>query len=153
MSLVEYKDIKNLIKLYFNQPHVLYEHLFSSYNQLIEEIIPYTLIKENNYFYENVDKTDIFLHGFRCKNIRIKPAVFDSNPNEILFPDQARKNHLNYFANIYADIEQIVERTNILTGENTIKVIATNPEEDPIAVASIPIMVKSKYCSTTIILW
>jgi len=150
MSLVEYKDIKNLIKLYFNQPHVLYEHLFSSYNQLIEEIIPYTLIKENNYFYENVDKTDIFLHGFRCKNIRIKPAVFDSNPNEILFPDQARKNHLNYFANIYADIEQIVERTNILTGENTIKVIATNPEEDPIAVASIPIMVKSKYCSTTI---
>ena len=59
MSLVEYKDIKNLIKLYFNQPHVLYEHLFSSYNQLIEEIIPYTLIKENNYFYEIVDKTDI----------------------------------------------------------------------------------------------
>ena len=150
MSLVKYEDIRNLIRLYFNQEQVLFNHLFSSFNQLIEEIIPFTLIKENNYFYENVDKTDIFLHGFRCKNIRIKPVVFDNNPNEIMFPDQARKNHLNYFANVYADIEQIVEKTNILTGENTVKVVTKNNEEDPIAIASIPIMVKSKYCSTTI---
>jgi DNA-directed RNA polymerase II subunit RPB2 len=150
MSLVKYEDIRNLIRLYFNQEQVLFNHLFSSFNQLIEEIIPFTLIKENNYFYENVDKTDIFLHGFRCKNIRIKPVVFDNNPNEIMFPDQARKNHLNYFANVYADVEQIVEKTNILTGENTIKVVTKNNEEDPIAIASIPIMVKSKYCSTTI---
>ena len=150
MSLVEYEDIRNLIRLYFNQEQVLYNHLFSSFNQLIEEIIPFTLIKENNYFYENVDKTDIFLHGFRCKNIRLKPVVFENNPNEIMFPDQARKNHLNYFANIYADVEQIVEKTNILTGENTVKVVTKNNEEDPIAIASIPVMVKSKYCSTTI---
>ena len=86
MSLVEYEDIRNLIRLYFNQEQVLYNHLFSSFNQLIEEIIPFTLIKENNYFYENVDKTDIFLHGFRCKNIRLKPVVFENNPNEIMFP-------------------------------------------------------------------
>ena len=150
MSLVEYDDIKNLIRLYFNQDQVLFKHLFSSFNQLIEEIIPFTLIKENNYFYENVDKTDIYLHGFKCKNIRLKPVVFDNNPNEIMFPDQARKNHLNYFANIYADIEQVVEKTNVLTGETTVKVVTKNSEEDPIAIASIPIMVKSKYCSTTV---
>ncbi len=150
MSLVEYEDIRNMIRLYFNQEQVLYNHLFSSFNQLVEEIIPFTLIKENNYFYENVDKTDIFLHGFRCKNIRLKPVVFENNPNEIMFPDQARKNHLNYFANIYADVEQIVEKSNILTGENTVKVVTKNNEEDPIAIASIPVMVKSKYCSTTI---
>lgn len=150
MSLVEYEDIKNLIRLYFDQDQVLFNHLFSSFNQLIEEIIPFTLIKENNYFYENVDKTDIYLHGFRCKNIRLKPVVFDNNPNEIMYPDQARKNHLNYFANIYADIEQVVERVNVLTGETTVKVVTKNTEEDPIAIASVPIMVKSKYCSTTI---
>ena len=150
MSLVEYDDIKNLIRLYFNQDQVLFKHLFSSFNQLVEEIIPFTLIKENNYFYENVDKTDIYLHGFKCKNIRLKPVVFDNNPNEIMFPDQARKNHLNYFANIYADIEQVVEKTNVLTGETTVKVVTKNSEEDPIAIASIPIMVKSKYCSTTV---
>ncbi len=150
MSLVEYEDIKNLIRLYFNQDQVLFKHLFSSFNQLVEEIIPFTLIKENNYFYENVDKTDIYLHGFKCKNIRLKPVVFDNNPNEIMFPDQARKNHLNYFANIYADIEQVVEKTNVLTGETTVKVVTKNNEEDPIAIASIPIMVKSKYCSTVV---
>ena len=150
MNLVEYENIRDLIRLYFNQEQVLFNHLFASFNQLIEEIIPFTLIKENNYFYENVDKTDIYLHGFRCRNIRIKPVVFDNNPNEIMFPDQARKNHLNYFANVYADVEQIVEKTNVLTGEHTIKVVTKNTEEDPIAIASIPIMVKSKYCSTTI---
>ena len=52
MSLVEYNnDIKKLINIYFNQPKILYEHLFSSYNQLVEEIIPYSLVKENNYFF------------------------------------------------------------------------------------------------------
>jgi DNA-directed RNA polymerase II subunit RPB2 len=150
MSLVEYNDIKKLIKLYFDQPKILYQHLFSSFNQLVEEIIPFSLVKENNYFYENVDKNDIYLHGFRCKNVRIKPVVFETNPNEIMFPDQARKNHLNYFATVYADIEQIVEKINVLTGEKTIKVVAESHVNDPIAVANIPIMIKSKYCSTSV---
>jgi len=150
MSLVEYNDIKKLIKLYFDQPKILYQHLFSSFNQLIEEIIPFSLVKENNYFYENVDKNDIYLHGFRCKNVRIKPVVFENNPSEIMFPAQARKNHLNYFATVYVDIEQIVERINVLTGDKTIKVIAESSANDPIAVANIPIMIKSKYCSTTV---
>lgn len=153
MSLVEYNnDIKKLIDIYFNQPKILYEHLFASYNQLVEEIIPYSLVKENNYFYENVDKTDIYLHGFRCKNIRLKPVVnyFGGNNLEIMFPNQARKNHLNYFATVYADIEQVVDKINFLTGEKSSTVVATTPENSPMAVASIPVMIKSKYCSTSI---
>ena len=150
MSLVEYHDIKKLIKLYFDQPKILYQHLFSSYNQLIEEIIPFSLVKENNYFYENTEKNDVFLHGFRCKNVRIKPVVFENNPNEIMFPDDSRKNHLNYFATIYADVEQIVERINLLTGEKTVKVVTNSTENDPIAIANVPVMIKSKYCSTSI---
>ncbi len=150
MSLVEYNDIKKLITLYFKQPKVLYQHLFSSYNQLIEEIIPFSLVKENNYFHESPDKTSIYLHGFKCKNVRMKPVVFENNPNEIMFPNQARKNHLNYFATIYADVEQFVERRNIVTGEKTIKIVTKSAENDPIAVANIPVMVKSKYCSTSV---
>ena len=38
-------DINLLIKLYFKQPNILYEHLFSSFHQLIEEIIPYSICK------------------------------------------------------------------------------------------------------------
>ena len=139
MSLVEYNnDIKKLINIYFNQPKILYEHLFASYNQLVEEIIPYSLVKENNYFYENVDKTEIYLHGFRCKNIRLKPVVnyFGGNNLEIMYPNQARKNHLNYFATVYADVEQVADKINFLTGERSSTVIASSPENSPIALAA-----------------
>ena len=50
------KEIDKLIELYFNQPQVLYDHLFASFHQFVGEIIPYSLIQEQNYFYENVDK-------------------------------------------------------------------------------------------------
>jgi len=140
------KDIDNICDLYFKQPLILYEHIFSSYNQFIEEIIPYCLKQETNYFYENIDNHLINFHGFKCDNIRIKPATFD-NDNEIKFPHQARKNHLNYFASIIVDIKQYVETYNILTNEKTIKEVH---KENNIAVANIPIMVKSKYCSTNI---
>jgi len=110
------KEIDKLIELYFNQPKVLYEHLFASYHQFVGEIIPYSLIQEQNYFYENVDKELIYLHGFKCSNIRIKPSTFE-NDNEIKFPSDARKNHLNYFATVVADVQQFVEKIDSITGE------------------------------------
>jgi DNA-directed RNA polymerase II subunit RPB2 len=141
------KEIDKLIDLYFNQPKVLYDHLFASYHQFVGEIIPYSLIQEQNYFYENVDKELVYLHGFKCSNIRIKPSTFE-NDNEIKFPSDARKNHLNYFATIVADVQQFVEKVDSITGEKTIKNIGDVEKETP--VANIPIMVKSKYCSTHI---
>ena len=140
-------DIDKLIDLYYKQPKILYEHLFASYNQLVEEIIPYCLIQEPNYFYQNVIKDTIYLHGFKCSNIRIKPPTFD-NDNEIKFPSDARKNHLNYFATVVVDIVQILEKVDIATGERTIKEIG-DIEKDA-SIANIPVMIKSKYCSTQI---
>ena len=139
-------ELDKMVDFYFNQPYILYEHLFSSYHQFIEEIIPYCLKQEQNYFYENLDKHLIHFHGFRCDNIRIKPATFD-NDNEIKFPSEARKNHLNYFASIIVDIIQYVETFNIITNEKTIKHVYT---ENNIAIGNVPIMIKSKYCSTYI---
>ena len=141
------KEINKLIELYFNQPKILYEHLFASYHQFVSEIIPYALIQEQNYFYENVDKEIIYLHGFKCSNIRIKPSTFE-NDNEIKFPADARRNQLNYFATVIADIQQFVEKVDTITGEKIIKDIGELEKETP--VANIPIMVKSKYCSTHI---
>ena len=89
------KDIDNIVDLYFKQSLVLYEHLFASFHQFIEEIIPFCLKQEQNYFYENIDGPLIHYHGFRCNDVRIKPVSFE-NDNEIKFPSQARKNHLNY---------------------------------------------------------
>ena len=150
MDLIEYNEIKDLIKIYFEQPQVLFRHLFDSYHQFIEEIIPYSLIEESNTFFENIVQNDIYIHGFRCKNVRVKPVTFDQSPSEIMFPKQARKNNHNYFTTIHVDIEQVVEKVNILTGERTTKVVATSSESDPIAVANVPVMVRSKYCSTSV---
>ena len=141
------QDLKKLERLYFKQPNILYEHLFSSYHQLVEEIIPYSLTKENNYFYEKVDQNTIYLHGFKCSNIRIKPPTSPSGP-ELLTPKEARKKHLKYFATIIADVHQFVEKEDMTTGDKTISFIGDI--EKNIAVGSIPIMVKSKYCTTNI---
>ena len=139
-------DINNLIHLYFKQPSILYEHLFSSYQQFIEEIIPYCLKGEINNFHENTSDNIIYNHGFKCENIRIKPATND-NDNEIKYPWNARRNHLNYSATVIIDVKQIVEIFNILTGNK--QIIEAFVEND-IAIANIPIMVKSKYCNTII---
>ena len=141
------KEIDKLIELHFNQPKVLYEHLFASYHQFVGEIIPYSLIQEQNYFYESVDKELIYLHGFKCSNIRIKPSTFE-NDNEIKFPSDARRNHLNYFATVVADVQQFVEKVDSINGNKTIKNIGDVEKETP--VANIPIMVKSAFCSTHI---
>lgn len=140
------KELNKLVHLYFKQPSILYEHLFSSYHQFIEEIIPYSLKHDKNYFYENIDGTTIYYHGLKCENVRIKPPTFE-NDTEIKYPNDARKNHLNYFGTVIFDVKQIVDQVNIVTGEKSTIVAHT---ENDIAVANVPIMVKSKYCSTYI---
>lgn len=141
------KTINQLIKLYFYQPKILYEHLFSSYHQLIEEIIPYYLTNELNVFYSNISGNMSYTHGFKCSNIKIKPPV-DDRDNKILFPRDARNNHRNYFAAVVADIEQVLEIVDMSTDKKEIKQIG-KIEKDYV-IANIPVMVKSKYCSTQI---
>ena len=141
------QDLKKLERLYFKQPNILYDHLFSSFHQLVEEIIPYSLMKENNYFYEKVEQNVIYLHGFKCSNVRIKPPISPSG-TDLLSPSEARKKHLKYFGTIIADIQQFVEKEDMTTGDKTITMIGEL--EQNVAVGSIPIMVKSKYCTTNI---
>jgi len=141
------EKIDKILELYFKQPRVLYEHIFASTNQLIEQIIPYGLIQENNYFYQNVIENKIYFHGFNISNIRIKPPTSD-NDNELKFPLDARKNHLNYFATVVGDIIQTVEIQDIITGERTKKDVGELEKE--LAIGNIPIPVKSKTCSTQI---
>ena len=136
-----------LLDFYLSQPKILYSHLFGHYHQFIEEIIPYMLIQEQNNFYESVGEKTIYTHGFSCTNIKIKPPTFE-NDNEIKFPTDARKNHLNYFGTVVADIQQFVDRMDAITGIKDRKYTSQIEVETPIA--NIPIMIKSKYCATNI---
>jgi DNA-directed RNA polymerase II subunit RPB2 len=147
MPLDEQKISNTIIDFYFHNPDVLYGHLINSFDQFIKEIIPHLLSNEVNIFYENVENEFIILHGFKCSNIRIKPPTFE-NDNEIKFPSDARKNQLNYFSTIVVDIQQYVEKINAITSQKTEKLIGDLEKDTPIA--NIPIMVKSRYCSTNI---
>ena len=123
------KDSDNLLKLYFEQPKILFKHLFDSYHQFVKESIPSTLLDSSScYFYESVENNFIYIHGFECSNIKIKPPTFPNN-NEIIFPHDARKNHLNYFASIIADVKQFTKIINSITNEETIK-YATETEKE-----------------------
>lgn len=146
-SNLSQEDINYLVKLYYKQPNILYQHLFSSFHQLVEEIIPTNISKNVNHFYEYVEKDKVIMHGFKCSNVGIKPPV---NPvtNNILSPSEARKKHFNYFGTIVADVQQVMEEHNILTGEK--RVIDVGPLEKDISIGNIPIMIKSKYCTTSI---
>lgn len=151
MSIVpENSDIKNLIDLFFSQPNILLRHLYSSYHQFIQEIIPDILENDPNSFYEDIEKNKVYTHGFICKNIRIRPVTFQNNKSKIVFPKDARKNHLNYFSTIDVDIEQYVDEYNLLTNEKNRKIVHRCGENEAISVANIPIMVGSKFCSTKI---
>nr|QFG74658.1 MAG: RNA polymerase Rpb2, domain 6 [Megaviridae environmental sample] len=140
-------ELNKMIHLYFSQPNILYNHLFSSYHQFVEEIIPLSLEKSNNYFYENVTSEFIYLHGIKCTNIRIKPPVSNSD-NEIMSPKIARTRHMNYFGTVYADVQQFVDKEDILSGDKIEQHVG--PLETAVAIGNIPIMVKSKFCSTSI---
>lgn len=138
------KSLELFVDLYFQQPQILYNHLFTSYNQLVENTIPFILKEEGNVFHENVTQSEIYSYGFKFSNIKIFPPTRERD-NELIYPHMARKNHLNYFSNIQAHVVQYQERTDLLTGEKTIKNIGEG--EDTI-IGSVPVMVKSKYCTT-----
>ena len=51
MADVKQKDLDVVVDLLLNQNKYLYQHLFNSYHQFIEEIIPYSLGRNINTFY------------------------------------------------------------------------------------------------------
>ena len=144
---IQQETLDKLLDLYFNKPNVLYKHLFDSYEIFIEEYIPYILQQESNIFYENITKERIYRHCFICNDIRIKQAVFENN-NEIKYPHDSRINHLSYFCAVVANVKQYVDIINITDNSKERKYL--HESEKNYQIASIPIMVKSKYCSTNI---
>ena len=145
MAEVTQEKINGLVDLMLSQNKFLYQHLFNSYHQFIEEIIPYSLRRDNNGFYENIADNKIYTHGFKVENISIRPC---ENSGDIIFPKDARKNHLNYFGSVVASVSQVVTIEDLLTGNKHIKQVGE--KQDNIILANIPIMVKSKYCTTNI---
>ena len=71
--MISQKDIECIITKYFNKKHVLTDHQISSYNHLIDEILP-NIISQNfpitlNYNYDEIKIKKIIIN---CENLNIK---------------------------------------------------------------------------------
>lgn len=145
---VEQDDVWKLIELLFSNRRDLYRHQFENYDFFIEKIVPHEIKNINTIDeHEDPETNSIYSNRFVFSNISFKPAILE-NGTDYMTPMIARYRQLSYFGTVIADVKQIQERLDLVTGEQQFKVVT---EEKAVPVAKLPIMVKSKYCTTTII--
>ncbi len=140
-------DIFKFMDLYFNRYGILYSHLYNSYNKFLDEDVKNFLETGDHTFYEKITKDKVIKYKFKYENVSIKEPTLE-NESEPMFPSDARNRNLTYSARILAKVTQIQEVTDIVTDEKKEKVIGQI--EDNVPLASIPVMVRSKFCSLNI---
>lgn len=141
-----------IIDLYFLDKKapvpVLYEHQFKSMDFFMEKVIPYEIrthcvIDEH----EDAEKRFYYEYKFIMDNISFKPATLD-NGVDYMTPMTARHRQLSYFGTIIADVKQVQYKTDLITQETTISIVE---EQKDVHIAKVPIMVKSKFCTTSLV--
>ncbi len=139
--------IWNIIDLFFKQTNSLYDFHYKSYEEFIEDIVIRELKENENIILLKDDKINnrIIKYYFRMTNIKFLPP--QDNKGKIIFPENARQELLSYSSKLIADVEQIQEIYYIKTDKTESKVFY---QEKEVPIAKIPVMVRSKYCSTNI---
>lgn len=137
-------DIFHLTDLYFYKKNYIYRHLYDSYNKFLEEDIRVFLEDSEHIFNEKITLDTVYKRKFRFKNVRI---ISPKLPNKIepMFPSDARHRNLTYSVKIIADITQFQDKIDIYTDNKTESI--TGIEETGVPIATIPLMMRSKYCS------
>ena len=142
---VSNKDIWKLVDLLFNTKNVLYNMHYLSYQQFIEDNI-ITELNKKYVIHENIIGKQIYRYSLKFDNIMLK-APSDDLDYVTIFPNDARIRHINYSSKLIVDIKQIQEIVNLETNITDEKVLY---HEKKINIGAIPIMVRSKYCTTNI---
>lgn len=140
-------EIFKLISLYFRQPNILYSHQHNSFDKFIDEDVHNLLEREDHTFYEQHEGDTVHRFKLVFSDVSFKPARLD-NEDELMFPSDARKRSLTYSGKLLATVTQIHETEDMNSQEKTRKTLGQPEYEVPIA--TIPIMVRSKYCSLNI---
>lgn len=142
---VSNKEIWKLIDLLFNTKNVLYNMHYLSYQQFIEDNIISELNKKY-VIHENIIGKQIYRYSLKFDNIMLK-APSDAFDYDTISPNDARIRHINYSSKLFVDIKQIQEIINFESNTVDEKVLY---HEKKINIGAIPIMVRSKYCTTNI---
>lgn len=137
-------DLFKIYDLYFYREHVIYRHLFNSYNKFIEEDVVRFLLNGYHIFSETITPTTYYKNRFEYSSIRIdEPKTFDGRP---LYPAYAIHHNLTYSIKIYANVSQYVDIIDIASDRKETKQIDSSQD---IVIATIPLMLRSKWCSLT----
>ena len=140
---VDYNDLIKFKDFMFKEEYALYDLQYNIYHQFMEEYI-YHELQTKNVFYETYVDNLVYKYKFLFKNIKFRPPNKNS---EYMFPQDAREKHLTYSSELLVDVTQVQEIHNVNTKEITTKQIG---ETETIVLTKIPIMVRSRYCTTNL---
>lgn len=143
-NMLSVDDIFNLMDLYYNRKYIMYAHSKNSFDKFIEDDIKNVLTKNDNTFFEKITKDKDIKYKFIFDNIAIRPPI--KSDGQYMFPSDAREKNLTYSSKIIAKVTQIQEISDIYTREIISRKVIGTPEEN-VPIATIPILVRSKYCS------
>ncbi len=144
---VDTDSLFKMMDLYYSRKGIQFNHLYNSFNKFVDEDVKNILKYGDNTFFEKMTKEKIIKYKLEYDNISIRPPMLD-NDEELMFPNDARNRNLTYGAKVIASVTQVQEIIDIATDEVTRVVNGQTEHEVPIA--TLPIMVKSKFCSLNI---
>jgi DNA-directed RNA polymerase II subunit RPB2 len=146
--MAEQEDLHKLLDLYFSEKNMMYSYHYNSYNQFINEIVLKELEDNPGLIFENITKNKIYKYSFKFSNISLRAPMDEYGSNDdILMPSDARIKFLSYSSKLIVDVKQMQEIIDIETNEKTTNILF---EDKGIIIAKIPIMFRSRYCSTNL---
>ena len=141
-------DIHCIINKYFKQDNVLTGHQISSYNNLIDYILPNILSQifpiHISDFSETINTIQLSLIKIHTQH----PSYVENNgSSKLMTPQIARLRNDTYSLTILLDLDVIL---TIKENDNIVQIPPTHLTN--VVLGKIPIVVKSKYCITNTIL-
>ena len=142
---LSYKRIFDILDERFSKKYILYEHLYNSYNDLVDNQIINFIKTNDNIFDENKVGDKIYRYRFKFDNIHVRPPLND-NGLSLMYPMDARDKNCTYSIKVMAKVSQIQEIYDLNKKEIiSTRVIGNVVERENILI--LPVMVRSKYCS------
>jgi len=149
-NLIDEDDLYRLLDLYYYQDFYRYRHLPNDYDKFIDDSIMRFFRDVNHVFAELIEDEKIHRHKFIFSNLRVSPPKHSNNVDPF-FPSDARHLSQTYSLTIFGDIQQVKETVFLnLNGPERIKTKKVGHAEVGVPIMHIPVMVRSKYCSTSI---
>lgn len=142
--MISQKDIECIIQKYFSKKNALAEHQISSYNHLIDELLPNILQQIFPIYINDInDKIHSMCMELTDIKTQIPYYVENNGSSKIMTPQIARLRNDTYSLSIIIELNVT---TSIKEGDNIINLPTNNIKN--ILLGKIPIIVKSKYCVT-----